>query len=110
MLPEADHVAEQAKRHVRVGPALVLEQDVDPNRYATDRDAIHEVTEARAELGVDVAAGLDLQRGEVEALAQRPRQHGTQLGNGVVAVRERRLEERVVRRRGHRGEGTAAES
>jgi hypothetical protein len=81
----------------------VLEQKVDHHPLGAERHRIEQVGVALAELFVDEASRLDLERIEVEARHQGGRQDGPELAGGVYRIAEGAFEQGVVRGGDHAG-------
>ncbi len=100
-LPDPDHVAQEPEGHARVDRALVLEEHVDERRAAREERREEQIGVPPRKRFVHEAPGTELERGEIEARDERRWQRGAQLARDVVDLRERGLEEAVVRARRH---------
>lgn len=87
----------------RSGPLWCSHMEIQIRGLAGQLDAEQQVGEPGAQLLVDEARGLHLQRGEVDVPHHRGRQHRAQELDRVLGLRERVLEQGVVRRGAHDG-------
>ena len=96
VVPDADHVGQQAKANERVFLILVLEEDVEEGGLTIDFRGKEKVARGGGELGVDEAAADKGQRAPIDAAGEFAREMAFQKGPGVVGVREGRFNELVV--------------
>ena len=103
-LPDPGHVDQHAQRHVRIVRALVLEQQVEARaglRIVAQRRREQQVAMPRLEVGTDEGPRLAGHGVPVDGLDQRARQPSPKQLRRRLRPSERRLEDRVVRRRRH---------
>jgi hypothetical protein len=75
VVPGVEHVAQQAQAHEALGLALVLEQQIEVRGFPGQAYAKQQIRETRAQLIVDEARGLRLQRIDVDVPHDPGRQH-----------------------------------
>ena len=105
LVPNSQHVAEQAQRHPLFAAALVLEEDVGERALAGEGHGVEQVGVLLAQILVDEATCLEGQGAEIHAGHQRRGQDAAQLLGGQIDLGEGGLEEGVVGGGGHGGAG-----
>jgi hypothetical protein len=80
----------------------MLEEEVEVCAPSREIGGEEQVAVPLGEVAVDEAAGLEAERAPVDRSRDPRREHGAQLGRGVVGIGEDVLEERVVRAHGAR--------
>jgi hypothetical protein len=96
--PDARQVFEQLEQGPPIVIALVFEQEVDQRLLAGDLHSVEHISITTRKLGIDERDG---QRGEgrpIDERLQRRWQDALQLGRGVLGLRKRLMEERIVGR------------
>jgi hypothetical protein len=84
IVPNSDHVGEDAQAHERVFFVLVLEKDVDVGGLAVDLRGEKQVAGCGSEFGVDEAAADKPQRFPIDSLGETHGQVGLEKFAGVV--------------------------
>jgi hypothetical protein len=88
VVPNANHVGQQAKANERVFLVLMLKEDVEKGGLAVDFRCEEEVARGGGKLGVDETAADEGQRVPDDAAGKFARDIGFQKGASVVGVRE----------------------
>lgn len=97
VLPDPPDVEVELQGRVRIGPALVLDQQVEERLPPLDLHRVHEIAECFAQLRVDEAPGTQLQRVPVDTADDLVREDVHQLSGRVFGLGEDALEQGVVR-------------
>ncbi len=95
-LPDPHHVLEKTEGHRRVDRALVLEEHVDQDLSLGRSDREEQIRVATPEELVHEGARAEGERGEIDALGDGLREHHLEEARGVLDLRERSLDEKVV--------------